>query len=67
MPNKTTTMARQSVLKAYLDHIEDEITDKIVNDKIGETKLDDITRTDLNARLEIIKEIRNVCEQRGRY
>lgn len=60
-------MARQSVLKAYLDHIEDEITDKIVNDKVGTSKLDDITRADLTARLDIIKQIRDVCEQRGRY
>ena len=67
MPNKTTTMSRQSVLKSYLDHIEDEIIDKLINDKNGTSKLDDITRADLNARLELIKDIKNVCEQRGRY
>lgn len=67
MPNKTTTMARQSVLKSYLDQIEDEIIDKLVNDKNGTGKLDDTTRIDLNARLQLIKDIKNVCEQRGRY
>ena len=60
-------MSRQSVLKSYLDHIEDEIIDKLINDKNGTSKLDDITRADLNARLELIKDIKNVCEQRGRY
>lgn len=56
--------SRESVLKQYLDQMYNEIVDKLYNNK---DVLDDVTKADLNGRLQMIKDVKHVCEQRGRY